>query len=105
MKPLARISAAALLLACVLVADAANAGTLRVLNKSDDTVSLVDLASKKSVATIPTGSGPHEVAVSADGRTAVVCNYGSQLSPGSTLTVIDIAARKASRTSAPAPCQ
>ena len=98
MQTLARISAAALLFACAFVAHAASPGTLLVLNKSDNTVSLVDLASKKSVATIPTGSGPHEVVVSADGRTAVVCNYGSQLSPGSTLTVIDIPARKASRT-------
>ena len=94
MQTLARTSAAALLFACALVASAANPGTLPVLNTSDNTVSLVDLASKKSIATIPTGSGSHEVAVSAEGRTAVVCNYGSQLSPGSTLTVIDILARK-----------
>lgn len=90
---------APLLCACAFAAaNAANPGTLLVLNKSDNTVSLVDLASKKSVATIPTGNGPHEVAVSPDGRIAVVCNYGSQSGSGDTLTVIDVAARKALRT-------
>lgn len=98
MQVLARVSIAAVLLACAFVANATSPGTLLVLNKSDDTISLLDLASKKSVATISTGAGPHEVAVSPDGRTAVVCNYGSQLSPGRTLTVIDVAGRKAVRT-------
>jgi YVTN family beta-propeller protein len=92
-----RLLFSALLFACTCAAGAANPGTLLVLNKSDNTVSLVDLASKKSVATIPTGNGPHEVAVSPDGRTAVVCNYGAQ-TPGNTLTVIDVAARKSLRT-------
>ncbi len=73
-----RVLFASLLFACAFAAGAAGSpGTLLVLNKSDNTVSLVDLASKKSVATIPTGNGPHEVAVSPDGRLAVVCNYGS----------------------------
>jgi hypothetical protein len=35
--------------------------------------------------------------VSPDRRTAVVCNCGSQLAAGNTLTVIDIPARKATR--------
>ena len=77
---------------------AATPGTLLVLNKSDNTMSLLDLATKKSVATIPTGEGPHEVAVSPNGKIAVVCNYGSSPTPGNTLTVIDVAARKALRT-------
>lgn len=93
-----RVLLATLLFACAFAASAAGSpGTLLVLNKSDNTVSLVDLASKKSIATIPTGNGPHEVAVSPDGRLAVVCNYGSQ-SSGNTLTVIDVAARKSLRT-------
>jgi YVTN family beta-propeller protein len=71
-------------------AEAADSGTLLVLNKSDNTVSLIDLASKKAVATIPTGVGPHEVAVSPNGKTAVIANYGTGPQPGSTLTVIDV---------------
>lgn len=93
-----RILLAFLLSAFAFSALAANPGTLLVLNKSDNTVSLLDLATKKSVATIPTGDGPHEVAVSPDGKIAVICNYGSQDTPGSTLTVIDVAARRSLRT-------
>ena len=54
MQTLARVFLAALLFASA-AANAANPGTLLVLNKSDNTVSLLDLATKKSVATIPTG--------------------------------------------------
>jgi YVTN family beta-propeller protein len=89
---------ALLLSAFAISAFAAHPGTLLVLNKAEDTVSLIDLAKKKSVATIATGAGPHEVAVSADGKIAVICNYGSSPKPGSTLTVIDVAARKSLRT-------
>lgn len=89
---------APLLLAFCVSALAANPGTLLVLNKADNTLSLIDLGTKKSVATIPTGEGPHEVAVSPNGKIAVVCNYGSSPTPGNTLTVIDVAARKSLRT-------
>jgi len=84
--------------ALALPAFAAPAGTLLVLNKAENTVSLIDLATKKSIAKIPTGEEPHELAVSPDGKVAVVCNYGSSPTPGNTLTVIDIAARMALRT-------
>jgi YVTN family beta-propeller protein len=94
--------ALSLLLASALAAPAHAAlnasGTLLVLNKSDDTVSLIDLASQKTAATLPTGDGPHEVAVSADGKTAVVTNYGTADAPGRSLTVIDVPAKKAVRT-------
>lgn len=71
--------------------------TLIVLNKGAATAVLVDIASRRVVATIPTGVGPHEVAVSPDGRTAVVGNYGGQ-TPGNTLTVIDLPRRAVVRT-------
>ncbi|HKQ12178.1 MAG TPA: cytochrome D1 domain-containing protein [Steroidobacteraceae bacterium] len=89
---------ALLLSASALSAFAAGRGTLLVLNKAENTVSLIDLATKKSVATIPTGDEPHEIAVSPDGKVAVICNYGTSPTPGNTLTVIDIAARKSLRT-------
>ena len=69
--------------------DAGGAGTLIVLNKSDATATLIDLGTGDLVATLPTGPGPHEVAVSPDGRTAVATNYGGQIA-GSSLTVIDV---------------
>ena len=73
-------------------------GTLVVANKSERSASLVDVASGRVYATLPTGEGPHEVAVSPDGRTAVVTDYGTQQTPGRTLTVLDLAARRVVRT-------
>lgn len=87
----------ALCLVASTTAEANATGTLLVLNKSDNTVSLIDLASKKVMATIPTGIGPHEAAVSPDGKLAVIANYGAQ-TPGNSLTVIDIPGKKTIRT-------
>lgn len=70
---------------------------LLVCNKAEHSLSIFDLAAKKELAVVPTGRGPHEVAVSRDGAIAVVTDYGDQ-KPGQTLTVIDIAAAKALRT-------
>src|SRR5216684_4106564 len=67
---------------------------LLVLNKADSTLAFVDPASLQLLAKIPTGNAPHEVAVSADGRVALVANYGTGPEPGSTVSIIDIAARK-----------
>lgn len=72
----------------------AAAGTLIVLNKSDHTVSLIDVATRKALATVPTGFAPHEVAVSPDGKLAVVANYGTGAQPGNSLTVIDVPGKK-----------
>lgn len=92
--------------AAVLIAALATASPLRaqgakpaliVLNKSDAQASIVDLATATIVRTFPTGDGPHEVAVSPDGTTAVVTNYGNQ-APGSSLTVLDLAGKAAPRT-------
>ncbi|TPW17052.1 MAG: hypothetical protein FD130_813, partial [Halothiobacillaceae bacterium] len=41
---------------------------LIVLNKSDQTAALVDPQSYATITQLPTGPGPHEVAVSADNR-------------------------------------
>lgn len=71
--------------------------TLVVLNKGAATAALVDIASRRVTATLPTGVGPHEVAVSPDGRTAVAGNYGDR-TPGSSLTVIDLRRRAVART-------
>ena len=73
-------------------------GTLVVLNKAAASASLIDLARGKVYATLPTGEGPHELAVSADGRWAVATNYGSGEAAGSTLTVLDLRERRVART-------
>ena len=75
-----------------------NQGTLIVLNKADATASLIDLAAGKVAATVQTGVGPHEAAVSPDGRLAVASNYGTREAPGSSLTVIDIPGATVART-------
>jgi len=72
----------------------AQTGTLIVLNKSDHTASLIDAATGKTIATVPTGLHPHEATVSPDGKLAVVADYGTGPNPGSTLTVIDIPGKK-----------
>ena len=67
--------------------------TLLVLNKADATLAFVDPTNMAVVAKIATGNGPHEVAVTGDAKTAIVANYGTGPEPGTTLSVVDVAAR------------
>ncbi len=64
-------------------------GTLIVLNKADANGSIIDLRTGSVVKTFATKEGPHEVAVSPDGKYFVACNYGEG-TPGSTLTVYSL---------------
>ena len=68
--------------------------TLLVLNKADATLAFVDPAKMEVVTKIATGNGPHEVAVTGDGKTAVVANYGTGPEPGTTLSIVDVGARR-----------
>ena len=72
-------------------------GTLIVTNKGPSTATIIDVASGRALATLPTGQGPHEIVVSRDGNVAVVTDYGSR-SGGNTLTVIDVPGLKVVRT-------
>lgn len=74
------------------------AGTVIVTNKSPGTATLVDVASGATLATLPTGNGPHEIVASRDGRTVVVTDYGTGPAPGNTLTVIDVPGLRVART-------
>lgn len=85
-------------LAVFLVAGVSQAATLLVGNKAEATLSLIDLATGKVAATLPTGTAPHEVAVSPDGKLALVTNYGTGPAPGSTLTLVDVPGAKVVRT-------
>ena len=67
---------------------------LLVLNKAEATLAVVDPASNVVVGRVPTGEGPHEMAVSEDGSLAFVSNYGTGQSPGRTISVIDLRARR-----------
>lgn len=81
----------------LLGAPSAGREALVVLNKSDATASLLDAATGEALAVLPTGAGPHEVAVRADGALAVVSDYG-EATPGRTLSVLDLAGRRLART-------
>jgi YVTN family beta-propeller protein len=80
-----------------LATAAAQSGTLVVVNKAASTASIIDVASGETLATLPTGNGPHEVAITRDGRTAVVTDYGDQVG-NNTLTVIDVPGLRVART-------
>ena len=67
----------------LVVATGSQSATLLVGNKSAASVSLIDLERGVEVARA------HEVAVSGDGRLAVVTNYGRE-TPGNTLSVIEV---------------
>lgn len=86
-----------LLLAIPLSLSNAVAGELLVGNKSDDTVWRLSLEDGSRLGEIASGQGPHEIAVSPDGRLAVVTNYGHG-QPGHSLTVIDTAGGRATAT-------
>jgi DNA-binding beta-propeller fold protein YncE len=72
-------------------------GTLIVVNKGAASASIVDVTTGQILKTLPTGEGPHEVVVSADGSIAVVTDYGAR-NGGNTLTVIDVPGLAVART-------
>jgi YVTN family beta-propeller protein len=93
-KAVSAFLALALFLATHTSAQAQTPSTaLLVLNKGDATLSIIDPMTLKTVAQIPTGEGPHEIAVSDDGKFAFAANYGAR-NPGSTISVIDLVAQK-----------
>lgn len=67
---------------------------LVALNKADATLAIIDPATMTVTGKVPTGYGPHEVVLSADGKTAYVANYGDGPSPGSSISVIDVTTAK-----------
>jgi len=69
---------------------------LIVLVKGANELAIVDPATLKVVARIPVGEGPHEVALSADGKTAYVGNYGAR-APGNSISIVDLVAQKERR--------
>ena len=99
---------ASLLGLLVATTASASAQTLVVLNKSDQSAMLIDATTGQTVAKLPVGRGPHELAISRDGRTAYVANFGrfgvyatgdtTHTKPGNTITVLDLAGRRVSTT-------
>ena len=81
-----------LALPALVVAQATPKVSLLALSKQDHTLSIVDPADLRIVATVPVGDDPHEVVASADGKTAYVSNYG--FGAFHTLAVIDMVGQK-----------
>ena len=69
---------------------AAPQGRLLALSKGNLTLSVIDPSTLKILGTVPSGADPHEVAASADGRTAYISNYGAGRGGLNTLTVADL---------------
>jgi len=67
-------------------------GSLLVLAKSDQTLSIVDPNTLKVLGHVPSGPDPHEVVASTDGRFAYISNYNGG---GNMITVVDLVAVKA----------
>jgi len=73
-------------------------GTIVSANMTANTASVVDVATGELRATYETGQGPHEVAISHDGRWAVISVYGDRTSIGHSLLVLDLKGENAPRT-------
>src|SRR6266403_5739634 len=68
---------------------------LLVLEKSDNSLAIVDPVNLQIVARVPAGPDPHEIVTSADGKLAYISNYGGSDSALNTISVIDLATLKA----------
>lgn len=71
-------------------------GIVLVANQQSADVSIIDLASG-AMERVTVGTGPHETAISADGRWGVATVYGAQV-PGNKLAIIDLASKTVVRT-------
>jgi DNA-binding beta-propeller fold protein YncE len=77
--------------ACVLlVTGAAPADTLLVVRKSAHAVEFVEPGTGTRLMSVDVGFTPHEIAVSPDGRRAIVTNYGTAARPGNTVSLLDL---------------
>jgi YVTN family beta-propeller protein len=77
---------------------ALSAQTLAVIHKDVHQLGIYSAVDGGLRALVPTGEGPHEVAISGDGRWAVATDYGAAGPGGSTLTVVDLRTAELSRT-------
>ncbi len=82
--------AAAALLAALLTHGAAQAAELLVLEKGSNTLAIVDPITLQVMARVPSGTDPHEVIASDDGRRAYISNYGGEGSSFNYLSVVDL---------------
>ena len=89
---------AALLAAPPARAQTPGATVLVVANQTAVTASIVDAATNRTLAALPMAASPHEVAVTRDGRWALVTEYGDQGTVGHSVKVLDLATNTVART-------
>jgi YVTN family beta-propeller protein len=68
---------------------------LLILEKTANSLDIVDPSTLKIVARVPAGPDPHEVEASSDGKLAFISNYGGLDSTLNTISVVDLVAQKA----------
>lgn len=72
----------------------AASSALLVLNKAENTLAILNTQTLTVIGRVSVGEGPHEVIAAADGKLAFVGNYGTAQAPGSSLSIVDVAAQK-----------
>jgi YVTN family beta-propeller protein len=88
------------LIACLLLSPGLSAQTtMVVVQKGDDSLGFYDAESGRRLTRVAVGTKPHELALSADGRTAYVTLYGidrytEDAEGGHALAIVDMAGRK-----------
>ena len=78
------------LLSSPTIVSGQESGAIIVANMSENSVSLIDAATRETVATLPSGPSPHEIAVSESGEWAIITNYGNADRVGNSLTLIRV---------------
>jgi DNA-binding beta-propeller fold protein YncE len=73
-------------------------GIVVVVNQRSDSITLVDLATMEAYAHVPVVGGPHEAAVSPDGRAVAVTNYHRERVPQKALSLVELPSGRPLRT-------
>jgi DNA-binding beta-propeller fold protein YncE len=68
-------------------------GALVISVNGENQIALIDPATYKALARLPSGINPHDIAVSTDGRYAYIAVMGTQSEPGHSVTVLDLKQR------------
>lgn len=76
----------------------AQKGLLVVSNNGENQALIVEADSLRTVAAIPIGTNPHDIAVSSDGRFAYIAIMGTRDAAGNTIEVIDLENRSLKKT-------
>ncbi|MFY9551371.1 MAG: cytochrome D1 domain-containing protein, partial [Thermoanaerobaculia bacterium] len=63
---------------------------LVVVNKTDNSISILDASNGKLKWTAPVEKGPHEAEVLADGKVVAISDYGRAAEPGRFVSIVDL---------------